>query len=701
MSRWKTMLALLGVVALGATTTACGDDDDPMGPPPATGTATLRVVHASPDAPAVDIYAEGLATPLFTDLAYGSATEYVEVDEGTYNIQIRAAGAPASEAPAFETGDLQLMDGDVITAVAAGLLASQDAADRFRVLPLAEAFDMPASGYARVRVVHASPDAPTVDVDVGDDGSAEITGLARFANTGASGVDLPAGTLLSVGILAGGDRVTGFTLPALPAGVEIFAIATGLVGQSDIGAEDAFQLLAIGEDGSAGFVPQDPPVADSAMMRIVHASPDAPAVDIYVEGKVLPAISALSYGDASAYLTVPATSLNFQVRAHPSAVTDPVVYETGGLALSADQEITAVAAGFLGSTDTADEFRVLPLLEGFGPAASTRVRIVHASPDAPTVDIDVGDDGSSEITGLARFADTGAEGVVLPSGEALQVGVVASGGPRVTAFTTPALPDGEELFVIATGSTTRPADAADGFALLAVASSGSLGFIQQNPVVYGLHAGPDAPAVDIFAGSALLVENLAFGALSAPVQVPPADYTLDFYPTGTGPGTPAASFEIAPAAGGTYLAVAAGELSPEGSEAAFTLLPYAFEAADATGTALVRAIHASGDAPLVDVGTVDAGTGEIDGVVFPNLAFGESSLPSAGTEVPVASLLLGVAPQGNATPVATFDVTTTNGLQAIAVAAGALAPDAGEEGFRLILVLASDNPWAAAEVLPN
>lgn len=696
----KRLLMLLGVIAMSGATAACDDDDEPMGPP--VSMTALRVVHGAPDAPAVDIYAEGSTTPLFTNLAYGEASEYLEVDAGTYNILVRAAGSGASSEPVFETGDLQLVDGDVITALAAGLLASEDPADEFRVLPLLEAFETPASGNARVRVVHASPDAPAVDIDVGDDGTSEITDLDRFEDTGASGVDLPAGTALSIGIVAGGERVTGFTVPGLTSGSRYFLIASGLVAREDITADDAFKLLAVDQSGSAAFIEQD---AGMAMIRAVHASPDAPAVDVYVEGIPIAAITALEYGVATEYLEVPEGSYNIQLRAHPSTATDPVAYETGAFDVTANQKITAVAAGFLESEDAADRFRVLPLVENFGIPGSTRVRIVHAGPDAPTVDLDVGDDGSAEITGLERFADTGEAGISLPSGEALQIGVVATGGNRLTAFTTPDLPDGGELFVIATGTTAVPARAVNGFSLLVVPGSGSASFIGQNPVLYALHGGPDAPAVDIYAGDNLLASNLSFGDLSSPIQVPPADfYVLDFFPAGAGnTGEPAAqAFTPDLEAGQQYLAVAAGELTPEDAEQAFTLVAFdeMFDL-DTPDAARVRAIHASGDAPPVDVGTVDPGTGDIDQPpVFSNLAFGSAS-EAVGAEVPAATLTLGVAPTGDPTPVATFDVTTSAGLRTFAVAAGALAADPGEEAFRLFLVVASENPWIAAEVLPN
>ena len=53
-------------------------------------TAKTRVVHASPDAPDVDICANGTAA--FTDVAFPSDTQYATVEEGTYQIRVVAAG---------------------------------------------------------------------------------------------------------------------------------------------------------------------------------------------------------------------------------------------------------------------------------------------------------------------------------------------------------------------------------------------------------------------------------------------------------------------------------------------------------------------------------------------------------------------------------------------------------------------------------
>ena len=122
-----------------------------------------------------------------------------------------------------------------------------------------------------------------------------------------------------------------------------------------------------------------------------------------------------------------------------------MVYETGWIDVDEGQKVTTVAAGQLSSTADADKFRVLRFDESFGPAGSGNaiVRVVHAGPDAPSVGIDLHNDdpSSPEVTGLDRFTGSDAAGVPLSAGEALQLGI-AAGGERVTAFTTPELPEG-------------------------------------------------------------------------------------------------------------------------------------------------------------------------------------------------------------------------------------------------------------------
>ena len=151
-------------------------------------------------------------------------------------------------------------------------------------------------------------------------------------------------------------------------------------------------------------------------------------------------------------------------------------------------------------------------------------------------------------------------------------------------------------------------------------------------------------------------------------------------------------------AGERYLAIATGFLAPNPHEPAFEINAYAegFKLDDAANAHL-RVVHASPDAPSVDVGTEQSG--RLTAVVARGLSFGQAT-PASGLSLPAASLSIGVAPTGVRQVVAAFGLTTQGGERAFAIAAGALDAHRGV-GFRIIAVDTTSSPWQAASVLPR
>jgi hypothetical protein len=480
--------------------------------------------------------------------------------------------------------------------------------------------------------------------------------------------------------------------------------ATAVIGGCLSDSTDERVVVAEKDDPDPDPVIDEDIPKGKAMIRVVHASPDAPAVDVYLADADEPLLEGLVFGDASAYLMVDKGVYDFALRAAPSNAADPVVYQTGPVELADQHRMTTIAAGLLGTEADASKFRVLAYNEAFGPPGSDNamVRVVHAGPDAPSVGIDLHDDDASspEITGIDRFTASDDAGFALGADKELQLGIAAN-GERVTAFTTPPLPAGERLFVIATGLTAKLARESDGFALLAVSREGSLGFVRQNPVVYALHASPNAPAVDAFAGDAKLVANIQFGELAGPLQVPPGDYPLDFHPAGDEKpsGMPAASAKTGMLERGErYLTIATGLLGQTTN--GFQLASYAegFDRSNPDESRL-RVVHSAPDAPAVDVGILN-----VEQVVNPVLVAGvqfPGASDATGINSGIGQIPLGVTPAGaNDIVVAAFHVITAPGTRAFGVAAGALNADNGAS-FRLLVVDTASSPWSVGTVHPQ
>jgi uncharacterized protein DUF4397 len=143
------LLTLL--LAAAAISTACDDDDDNTGP---GGEARVRVVHASPDAPDVDVLVDG--AEVLSDVPYLAASNYLDVAEGTRNIKVNAAGTTTTVIDA----DVPLTNGTDYTVIASGFLAS------IEPIVLTDDNTAPAAGNARVRAIHGAPSAPAVDIYV-------------------------------------------------------------------------------------------------------------------------------------------------------------------------------------------------------------------------------------------------------------------------------------------------------------------------------------------------------------------------------------------------------------------------------------------------------------------------------------------------------------------------------------------------------
>jgi hypothetical protein len=170
------------LLAAGALTAACSDEDDNTGP---EGAARVRVVHASPDAPDVDVLLDD--AEVLADVPYLTASDYLDVPAGNLNLKVNAAGTATTVVDA----DLSLVDGTDYTVIATGL------AEAIEPIVLQDDNSAPASGNARVRAIHGAPGAPAVDIYVTAPGADLETTIPLLANVEfgdvADYIEAPAG----------------------------------------------------------------------------------------------------------------------------------------------------------------------------------------------------------------------------------------------------------------------------------------------------------------------------------------------------------------------------------------------------------------------------------------------------------------------------------------------------------------------------
>jgi hypothetical protein len=111
----------------------------------------ISVVHASPNAPKVDI----LIDNAFVDtLSYPRNTAYLEVNSGTRNIKVRATGTSLVLIDANASFDPDKSYSIFVI----------DSLIKISALQTLDELTTPAAGKTHIRFIHLSPDAPAVNV---------------------------------------------------------------------------------------------------------------------------------------------------------------------------------------------------------------------------------------------------------------------------------------------------------------------------------------------------------------------------------------------------------------------------------------------------------------------------------------------------------------------------------------------------------
>lgn len=498
--RLVTLSAALTALGLPACSTSSDTDDSPSGT-----TASLRVVHLSPDAPAIDVFMSGMG-PVVSNLAFEAGSAAADVEAGRGDVQISATGSGAGAAVA--TVKDTLLDADrSYTAFAFGKLAAIQASivenDKQGL----------ATGNVRVRVIHTADGVGTVDVfAVPETGAAEplITDL-RYG-TAAEPVDLPAEAFV-VGLDLDNDAIPDlqFGVPALEKGtvVNVFAV---------LDQAGAPFLLAQLDGATTARI--DPSTAE---LRVLHLSPDAPAVDAFVDGATPTGYAQLSFTNSTPYATLAASSKRLDISADGTAAG--AVLSVAELGLTAQQKYTAVAVGRVAALQA-----LLINDDAAGlDAANIRVRAIHGAPDVGQVDVYSVAATDGAATAIVSDVDFGvvSDALDLPAG-AYTLGIDANNDAKPDVyFELPALAAGSmaNLFV------TQDDDG--GLFLLAQLDGATTARIDPSTSeVRVIHLSRDAPDVDVYANGSKVVDGLAYADATDALVV--GSGTYDFAVTAKG-----------------------------------------------------------------------------------------------------------------------------------------------------------------------
>ena len=406
----KKLCTVAGIFALGLVS-ACsdssssgGDGGQPPVDPPAR--ATLQVVHASSNAPAVNITADGAVA--FAAVDYKESPIPVTLAAGTtLDVGVDAILPDGSTLTVLELPG-QTFEGDMIYSVfAVGNVGDVGDTALQAVAVTRSEFFVP-SNIIRATALHAAAGAPEVDIYVAEAGLpieslSPINGATPVAFGDSLGpLDLGEGTYQIRVTLAGDVEAIVFDSGplALPGGIDPIVAA---VDNTNAASDSPISILLVDRLGVSEV--QD--IMTEAAVRVTHAVPDVgEPVDVLVDDEIV--VPDFDFTNTAGPLFLDAGSYVFQVALNGQVVINgPTVDEDGddvppvSTDLLDGDYLDAIAVGSVAADN-------LGLLTEFDDrrrvATAAKLRVIHASPSTEDVDLYIVDEATVDITNEDPFA---------------------------------------------------------------------------------------------------------------------------------------------------------------------------------------------------------------------------------------------------------------------------------------------------------
>lgn len=282
----------------------------------------------------------------------------------------------------------------------------------------------------------------------------------------------------------------------------------------------------------------------NSQIRFVHAVPGVGAVDVYVNGGL--AVSSLSLGQASGYISAPAG--NHSVTVTPSG-TAVVLWEQS-ITTSSDRAHT-----FIASSPSAPRFDVFDDNLTALPFGTTRLLLVHAVEGAPSVDVrlaaavQLGGSLQEAGTTIASNVTYGASfGAFDLPAQTYPVSIFAAGSSDAAIIENAALnlAAGTSNIVVVFGTPTAPS---------AMILSAPTGASENDGFVRFVHAVQGAPAVDVFVNDSLLVPGLRLDRASEHIALPAGEHIVTLRPEGSADEILSSNFSVTAGSARTIVAL--------------------------------------------------------------------------------------------------------------------------------------------------
>ncbi len=252
-------------------------------------TTYLRVAHASPDAPAVDVRVENQT--VLSNVTFGDVSDYLSLPAGTYNVSIVANG---TETAVFD-GAVTLEPRTVRTVAASGEVSEDANASDTAFAPALfddDAFT-PGANQSALSVVHLSPDAPAVDVTAAN-GSVVLADNVTFRNA-SDYVSVPAGNYtveIRPATAGNNESVVATANVSLDGGQAYSALAVGYLDTEAAPADTPFQVLLTEDASLTVSLPSDDEMTGNETTETTTGGETTTAGETATEGETTTATTA-------------------------------------------------------------------------------------------------------------------------------------------------------------------------------------------------------------------------------------------------------------------------------------------------------------------------------------------------------------------------------------------------------------------------